>query len=159
MFKDVVPSPWVVRSDKDVHFPDPIFSGALGLDTIGEVGETDDGKTPSREVIIQRVTLLTNVNLPWDVMFFSSTFAPVLPTDADLDVTVDWVSFAAADGKQIGGAGLYRYSTSGLEIGYSNIDAPGQIHVGLVNKSAAGNYWGPKFFDYIVVEVQGVTYS
>lgn len=155
---DVLPIPWVIRSDKDTDFFSPIASGDLGWETLGSTLYTSSVRRPEDRTIIQRVSLFTNRNFPWEVMLFKNDFAPVIPTDADLDPTIKRIEFLAADGKQVAGAGLFRYRRHMLNVDYYNTDSPGRIHVGLVNRDALP-YWGPKFSDYIVVEIQGITYS
>jgi hypothetical protein len=127
----------------------------MELETLGSATVTDVNRTADRIVRIERITLLSDQNLDWDVVLFDTTFTPPITTDGDLDPTIDWVSFEVADGVQIAGAGLFRYSFTSLQIVYQNTDAPGQIHVGLVNRNAVAKNAGAT--GEVVVEIQGVT--
>ena len=132
----------VTRSNKDTH-----FTGALATDAM-EL-ESFDVQSPTK---IIRVTLWADQQLDWDVMFFSSSGAD--DTDADLDTMIDWVEFTSSDGKQIAGAGLYRYSVSGLDLRFKSTDARDskQVHIGLINRNATSKNAGAT--GEVVVEVE-----
>jgi len=118
---------WRARSDKDTHYTTALAQHAIDLESIGALPDGLPG------VVIDRVTVWSDQNLDWDVMFFrSATSQP--STDADLDTMVDWISFAVADGVQIAGTGLFRYSVSGINLRYQPTDAT--FHIGLINRSA-----------------------
>jgi hypothetical protein len=150
-----VPAPWVVRSDKDTHFTTALATDAIDLETIGDAVETASNRVPTIRSAIRRITLIADQNLAWDVMLFRATFTPPLTTDADLHPLVEWIEFKAADGKRVAGAGLYLYTWTGLDIPYFNTDAPGRIHVGLVNRDAVAKNAGAT--GEVIVELSGVT--
>lgn len=154
---DVLPSFWVVRSLRETHFTGALNQNEMELETLGSGEEGSANQAAGSRSLINRITVISDQNLDWDVVLFRNTFTPPLPTDADLDPTIDWVSFSASDGKQVAGAGLYRYSFTSLQILYWNTDAPGQLHVGLVNRNAAAKNAGAT--GEVVIEIQGVTLS
>ena len=149
------PKRWVVRSDKDTHFTGALATDALELETLGDTAGTSQNRVPSFPAIIQRLTVISDQNLAWDVMLFKSTFTPPLSTDCDLHPLVEWLEFKATDAKRVGGAGLYMYTWTSFEIVYTNTDAPGQIHVGLINRDAVAKNAGAT--GEVIVELQGVT--
>ena len=148
-----LPKTWVVRSDKDTHFTGALIQNAMELETLGD--PATENKRDQTRSIIQRISIISEQNLDWDIVLFRSTFAPPLTLDCDLDPTIDWVTFEVADGVQVAAAGLYRYSYTSLQILYWNTDAPGAIHVGLVNRNAVAK--GAGAAGEIIVELQGIT--
>lgn len=151
----VNPTHWVVRSDKDTHFTGALATNAMELETIGSATVTDSNRVPTLRSIIQRVTVISDQNLDWDVMLFRNTFALPLPVDADLHPLVEWIEFEVGDGVQVGAAGLFMYTWTGMDVPYWNTDAPGQIHVGLINRNAVAKNAGAA--GEVVVELQGIT--
>ena len=136
------PDSWTLRSDKDVHFTTALAQNAIDLETIGAL--------PTPAVIIDRITIWSDENLDWDVMFFkNATSQP--NADADLDTMVDWMSFLSTDGLQVAGAGLYRYAVTGLELRYHPDD--GNAHLGLINRNAASKTAGAN--GEFVIEISG----
>lgn len=149
------PTPWVVRSDKDVSFTGALATNAMELAVLGSADPLSANRVPTQNSLIRRVTVISDQNLAWDVMLFKSTFVPPLTADADLHPLVEWVSFTAADGKQVAGAGLWLYTWTGLSVPYANTDAPGRVHVGLVNRDAVAKNAGAA--GEVIVELEGVT--
>jgi hypothetical protein len=99
--------------------------------------------------------LISDQNLAWDVMFFRTTFVPPLTADADLHPLVEWIEFRAVDGKRVAAAGLYLYTWTGLDIPYFTTDAPGRVHVGLINRDAVAKAAGAA--GEVIIELAGVT--
>lgn len=135
------PDTWTIRSDKDAQFTGAIAQNAIELESFGTL------VTP--KVVISRITILSDQNLSWRLIFFSTAAAD--DTDADVDSMVDWFDFVDTSGFQIAGAGLYRYAASGLEFHYG--PAGRTLHVALMNLSAAGKNAGAT--GEVVVEVSG----
>lgn len=134
---------WLARSDKDLHYTTALAQDAIDLESFAAM--------PSASVQITRVTVLSDQNLDWDIMFFkNATSQP--NTDADLDTLVDWITFAAGDGVQVAGTGLWRYSVSGLRLNYKADDRV--FHVGLINRNAVAKNAGAT--GELVIELQGI---
>jgi len=150
-----LPQVWVVRSDKDTHFTGALLTNALELEALGDAAPTSSNRTASIRSIIRRITVISVQNLAWDVMLFKAAYTPPLTVDGDLHPMVDWLSFAAADGVRVAGAGLYLYTWSGMEFPYYNTDAPGRIHVGLINRDATAKIIAAG--GEIVVEIEGIS--
>ena len=140
------PDTWVVRSVAGTHFTGVINQNAYELEDLGQM------LTP--HAVISTVTVWSEQNLDWDLMFFrTGTGQPHATIDSDR--MIDWVSFTSTDGVQLGGASHYRYASSGLNIRIPSDD--GHLHVMLVNRNAVaklasgsgGNFVvefsGPKF--------------
>ena len=132
---------WTVRSDKDVQFTGALAQNAMELESFGVL--------PTPKALITRITVLSDENLSWRVIFFGSSAAD--DTDADLDTTIEWFDLTDTNGFQIAGAGLYRYAVSGLEFRYAPEGQ--QLHIGLMNLSAAAKTAGAN--GEVVVEVSG----
>lgn len=136
------PDSWILRSDKDTHYTTSLAQNALDLESVGFL--------PTPSVIITRLTLWSDQNLDWDVMFFRTATAQP-NADADLDTMVDWFRFLTTDAVQIAGTGLWRYSISGMNFRYNPVD--GQAHVGLLNRNAVAKNAGAT--GEVVIELQG----
>lgn len=122
----------LVRTDKDTH-----FTGALAQNASEDENIAGLNANAGR---IRSVIVLSDENLDWEIQFYSKdTFRNA---DADLDALLERVVFVAADGKQDGGTGLYRYAFTGLDIPYQDLDATSELHISLVNRSAAGKSAG-----------------
>lgn len=133
---------WRLRSDQATHYTTSLAQNALDLETIGNL--------PSPTVMITRVTIWSDENLDWDIMLFRSA-ASQPSADPDDDSMVDWISFAVADAVRIAGAGLFRYSVSGLRLLYNPVDS--KAHVGLINRNSASKTASPG--GDLVVELHG----
>lgn len=81
------------------------------------------------------ITILSVQNLAWEVWAFARDTGPsgVIATEAFLG---RW-TFSTADAVRVAGAGLYHYSKMGLDIPYRDLDLSGELHLLLVNRSAA----------------------
>lgn len=136
------PDSWVIRSVKGTHYTTLLAQNAIDLE--------DLGLYPSPAVVITRVSIWSDQNLDWDVAFFrNNTTQP--NADADIDAQIEWVSFEVADGVQIAGAGLWRYTTSGLTLRIHPDD--GRAYVALINRNAVDKNAGAT--GEIVIELQG----
>jgi hypothetical protein len=92
---------------------------------------------------VQSIEIISVENLAWELWFFNKTTVALAATDLD-GFRGRW-SFQAADGVRIAGAGNYHYSIDGLAIPVEcsdyrlhTPDKYAQLHVALVNRSAAG---------------------
>lgn len=141
---------WTVRSDKDTSYTTQILpSGSMDLESFSSLPGNDDVQPIA--VTINRLSILSDENLPWDVMLFrNATSQP--NADADLDSMVHFVSFADTDAVQIEGTGLYRYSVSDLNLKYKPDDRT--FHVGLINRSLASSKTAGANGE-VVIELQG----
>ena len=86
------------------------------------------------------ITILSVQNLAWEVWAFARDTGPsgVIATEVFLG---RW-TFSAADAVRVGGAGLYHYSKTGLDIPYRDEDLTGELHLLLVNRSVAAKNAG-----------------
>ena len=136
----------IIRSDKDNHFTGAIIQNADEEENLAHpsyagfpAGQIPDGISRAR-LYIRELRVWSDQNLSWEVQFYSSdTFENA---DADLDTFLGSFTFAVADGLQLAGAGLFRYSQTKLELYYFDADNTGEIHVKLVNRSATSKNAG-----------------
>lgn len=136
LISGVVPVQWV-RSDKDSH-----FTGSLAQNA----GE-DENLTglDSGSGSIEQVIILSDQNLAWEVQFYKTDGFD--DTDLDLDTYCGSVVFAQGDGRQVGGAGPYKYSSSYMVspinfLNYKDDDKTSEMHIKLVNRSATSKNAG-----------------
>ena len=143
-------SQWKLRSDKDTHYTTAILpSGSMDLESFSSLPGNDNVQPVA--VTINRLSILSDENLPWDVMLFgNATSQP--NADADLDSMVHFISFAITDAVQIEGTGLYRYSVSDLDLQYRPDDRT--FHVGLINRSLVSSKTAGANGE-VVIELQG----
>lgn len=118
------PDSWVVRSDKDTHWTGAITDGAVSIE---DLTPTDGSPTP--QVVISRITLLSDQNLGWKVTLWKNDDTQPT-TDLDTHGIVDFVSWDVADGLQIGGTGPWIYSISNMAIRWPMDD--GLMNVGVI---------------------------
>lgn len=115
-----------IRSDKDLHFTTALATDAEEQENLAGL--------PRDTVNIESITLLSQQRLTWDVLFYTrDTFN----ANADFDLQT-WVArqrLPAAQGVQVGGAGLFLYDVNGLKLPYTDQAATLELHVGLVNRS------------------------
>lgn len=133
----------VIRSDKDTHFTGALAQNAgeeenivLALYTAmaaTRLGAIEPAK--SARLTIREITVISDENLAWEVQFYKSDdFAN---SDLDLDDFLFSHAFSASDGAQVGGTGAFYYNQTKLEGAYYDADGTGEIHIKLVNRSAA----------------------
>jgi len=141
---------WTVRSDKDNAYTTQILpSGSMDLESFSSLPSTDNLQPVA--VTINRLSILSDENLPWDVMLFRNAVSQP-NADADVDAMVHFVSFADTDAVQIEGTGLYRYSVSDLNLKYKPDDRT--FHVGLINRSLISSKTAGANGE-VVIELQG----
>ncbi len=140
---------WTVRSDKDTSYTTQIVASGIDIESFSNLPGNDNVQPVSVE--INRVTVLSDQNLSWDVMLFrNNTSQP--NADLDLDAMVHWVSFANTDAVQVTDtADKFRYSLSELNLKYNPDDRV--FHVGLINRDTAAK--NPGASGEVVIELQG----
>jgi len=134
-----MPFSYTVRSDKDTHFTGAIAQNASEAEDIALPGALA-GINGNARSHLRSITILSDQNLAWEVMLFSSDTQE--DTDADVDTMVGWWQFSTAGAVQLAGAGLFRYYIDGLAVPYVDDDNSGELHVKLVNRSATGKNAG-----------------
>lgn len=139
-----IPTVHFVRTDKDSHFTGALATNAIELENVTGL------KSPAFN--IESVTLQSDQNLDWDIYVWATDGHS--DTDVDLDYFLGKITFVAADGKQIAGAGQYYYDTSSCSQPFRPFPAydrdavaPGaggkyELHTGLVNRSATSKNAG-----------------
>lgn len=130
---------YTVKSDGGSHFTGALVTDAGELESIvagGALGAS------VRSRLIHAVIRSTE-NLAWELLFFATSAGN--SGTAALNRYLGRVTFAAADGVRVGGAGLYLYSKP-VDVPYVDLDAAvapqtgfgtNRIHVMLVNRSVA----------------------
>lgn len=124
--------------------PDTAFTGAIVQNAV----EYEDLALPSglsgiggrARVRLKMISVISKENLSWELMLFSKdTHATA---DPETDSFLGYWTFQSATAVRIAGAGLYYYFISGLDVPYWDDDASGELHVGLINRSAASKTAG-----------------
>lgn len=121
----------IVSSDKDTN-----FTGAI----VQNASEDENLSLGQNEVTIISVGLTSDQNLEWEVWFYRTDQFD--DSDLDTDSFIAKVEFVAADGEQLAGAGKFVYNLSTLAIPYIDADETQELHVKLVNRSAASKNAG-----------------
>jgi hypothetical protein len=135
-----------IRSAEATHFRDAIAQNAVEHENITITGV---GKT--NEYLIESISVQSDQNLAWDIFFWRTDGN--LDSALDSDTFVDFIEFAAAEGKRIAGANQYYYAATGLSIVYIDSDRtdPPELHLSLVNRSSSAKNAGDS--GSVVVEV------
>lgn len=92
-------------------------------------------KSRLRAIVIESVQAIDYEIWLWG----DDTFADANPENTKL---WGFVALAASTAKQIGGAGLYYYTLTGLDIPYSDLMKLGQLYLGLIPRTAGGKAAG-----------------
>lgn len=121
-----------IQTDKDTQFTDGLAQNAAENENL--VGLNGD------EGAIEDITIISTENLAWELQFYATDGF----RNADMDLTryLGSVRFAAGDGIQVAGAGPYYYDIHNLGIPIIDSDASLELHVTLVNRSAAAKTAG-----------------
>lgn len=124
---------YILSTDKDSHFTEAIAQYATE--------EEDLPGLASNFIIIREVTILSDQNLSYRLLFFTTDgFA-----NANLDLDT-FLSSRALDiptsGFQIGATGKYYLEVDNLAISYHDDDGTHELHVALQNLSATGKNAG-----------------
>lgn len=100
------------------------------------------GAGQNANLVLRALQIRARENLDYEVWLWGTNGFNVSATDPDQGVCYGFWGFAAADAKQIAGAGLYHSYIDGLAIPYLDVNQLTQLHVGLVNRSAAAKSAG-----------------
>ena len=122
----------IIRSDKDLNF-------TTGLVTNAQEQENLTGLLKNT-IIIRQVNVQSDQNLEWDLLLFQTDLFNT--ADLDTDRFVARIRLPASLGVQIAGAGQFYYDLQGIDIRYQDLDATNELHVTLVNRSAAAKTAG-----------------
>jgi hypothetical protein len=90
--------------------------------------------------VIKSLQIVSVQNLAWELWVYKQ--AAGQQSDPQSDQFAGFWSFAATDGKQIAGAGLFYYYIDGLEVPYRDLDFKGKLHMILVNRSVTSKNAG-----------------
>lgn len=143
-----------VRSDKDTDFTGAIAQNAQESENLVPPAALGAGG-PCRSRL-HSISIISKENLDWELWFFSTDdFATNNAADIDQVGFLGKWAFIAADATRIAATGAYFYYIDGLDIAYHCTDfdehatlvagakrPQGQVHVMLINRSAAGKSAG-----------------
>lgn len=122
----------IISSDKDVD-----FTGALAQNAGANANVVG---LPDNEGVIASLSVLADQQLAYEVQFYrSDTFDNA---DLDLDTYLGSYRFAEGDGLQVAAAGSFKYDVSHLDLPYVDVDGTRELHIKLVNRSAAAKNAG-----------------
>jgi hypothetical protein len=140
----------LVRTDAATQFRGSLAQNAvatLNLAAPTGPGQTDgylDQGLAAGGVVTARVRTITLVsieNLAWEIQLWGKDTFGTYSVLNDL-VPFGLYTFQTGDGKRNAGAGPYIYYVSGLDIPYVDLDKSGELHLALVNRSAAAKTAG-----------------
>jgi len=108
-------------------------------------GYLDGSVAPgSARMRIRSLTVISVENLAWEVWLWAkdtfATGAGTFPTGQVFPLAK--YSFQAGDAVRIAAAGLYYYNLNGIDLPYEDADASGELHLMLINRSAASKTAG-----------------
>lgn len=130
---------YTVQSDKDSHFTGAIAQNAGESENLVLPGCLEGIRGNARS-ILRAIAIESDENLDWEIWLFRKDAFQV--SDLDTDSWVGRWSFVAADAVRLAGAGQYLYYIDGLAVPYFDADNTGELHVTLINRSAAGKTAG-----------------
>ena len=130
---------YTVRTDKDVEFTGAIAQNASEEENV-VLPVTLKGINGNARIRLKGMHIISDENLDWEVWLFGNDLFQ--ESNIDNDRFLGRWSFVAADGLRIAGTGAYYYAIDGLDVEYVDLDNSGEIHVALVNRSAAGKTAG-----------------
>ena len=146
-----------IKSDKDTHFSGALAQNAIEIEALDF--PSDWQKINVTSIIIESISIMSDQNLEWDVLLFSTD--GTTDTDLDIDSFTDFFNYATTSGKQAAGAGPFYYSSpsNNLQIPYKNAQNKSKLHVALVNRSATSKNAGATgefTVEFVVRPVWGV---
>lgn len=128
-----------VRTSSAVEFTGAIAQNAQETENI-VLGSALQGTNGIAANILQAIEIVATENLAYTLDFYGTdAFNSATP---NLNRFLGTWAFAASDGLQVAGTGLYRYYIDGLGIPLWDYDNSGELHVALVNRSVAGKSAG-----------------
>ena len=136
-----------VRSDKDTDFTTEIVQNAGDPENLVLPGALS-GVGGNARIRIKNLAILSIENLAWEVWLFANDLFQ--ESNLDADRFLGFWTFAAADAKRIAATGTYYYYVEDLDIPYVDLDNTSELHVMLVNRSAAAKTAGAA--GYVVLD-------
>jgi hypothetical protein len=140
-----------VRSDKDTHFTGAIIQNAAEEENI-VLPQCLRGMNGNARAIVRSVAIVSDENLDWEVWLFRTD--GFQDADLDLDTFTGFMAFAVADARQIAGAGPFYYYRGELNLPYQDADNTGELHIALVNRSAAAKSAGAAGEAVVILEME-----
>lgn len=122
-----------IKTDKDDNFVDAIVQNAMDEENILNFPDLAE---------IRHVVIESDQNLYYQLFFYRTDgFASA---DLDIDSFIGWINLdLATHGEQIAGAGKWLLDVRLTEpLLYQDSDASQELHIGLVNRSAAAKIAG-----------------
>lgn len=128
-----------VRTSSSVEFTGAIVQNAQETENI-VLPSSLQGINGTASNILHAIEIVATENLAYTLDFYGTdAFNSATP---NLNRFLGTWAFAASDGTQVAGAGLYRYYIDGLSIPLWDYDKTGELHVALVNRSVAAKTAG-----------------
>lgn len=137
-----------VRSIKGTHFTTGIVQNAVETESL------PSGISLYKPVgVIRRVIILSKENLDWEIMFWGN--GSYNTGDCDTEIHYGSKKFIAANGSQIGAAGIWRYDSGELNIRYEDLTKTQLLHCAICNRSVAAKTAGAAGEMTVLVEIGG----
>jgi hypothetical protein len=104
---------------------------------------------------LRTIVVLSSVQRAWEVSVYGKRNAQSV--DPNEDSFLGRFTFAAASGKQDGGAGLFRYYVDGLTVRLLDDDDLHELHLVLVSRDSAKGLYSTGEHVRVQVEIEPVT--
>lgn len=140
-----------VRTDPATQFIGALAQNAAATVNLAQAqagqdsgdGYLDGGLvSASLQARLRSLLIQSRENLAWEVWLWGKDTFNASLTDPAQNFPLGRWAFTAAMGVQIAGAGLWYYYIDGLDQAYVDLDRTGELHLMLVNRSAAAKSAG-----------------
>jgi hypothetical protein len=128
-----------LKTDSATYFTGAIVQNAVAYADIPLPGALE-GIGGRARVRLKMISIISKEALDWELMLFNKDTHATSSVDTD-SFCGRW-SFVSAMAVRIAGAGLYYYYIDGLDVPYTDADGTGELHLGLINRSAASKTAG-----------------
>lgn len=125
----------LIRTVDGVHFTDTLLQDYEELESL-KADSSFGGGGSSRGIVVA-TSILSSQNLAWDLWFYDRRAGR--SPDPNADGFLGYWGFVATDAKQVTSPAhgdSYYYHINGLQIPILDDGFAGEVHVGLVNRSA-----------------------
>lgn len=126
-----------VTTDKDTD-----FTGALAQNAAATANLAVPQLPSDAQCRLKNIAIISDQQLAWEIWLWATTSFNTGITDLDALYPFGRWSFDSSSGVQIAGTGPYYYYIDGLDVPYMDSAKLSQLHVMLVNRSAASKSAG-----------------
>lgn len=140
-----------IETDPAVHFTGALATNAAEQEHIALAPPLSGFRNNARG-IVQSLAIISKENLDWELILWGNSTCNT--ADPATDSFIGRWSFVAADAVRVAGANLYYYYIDGLAVPYRDDDQTGELHVSLLNRSAAAKSAGAAGALKVIVRIE-----